>query len=42
MNAGAFGGELSQLITFLDCLDQKGRRLTITRHQADLAIATAA
>ncbi len=35
MNAGAFGGELSQLITFLDCLDQKGRRLTITRHQAD-------
>ena len=35
MNAGAFGGELSQLITFLDCLDQKGRRLTITRQQAD-------
>ncbi len=34
MNAGAFGGELSQYITFLDCLDQTGKRLTITAEQA--------
>ena len=34
MNAGAFGGELAQHITFLDCLDQGGKRLTITAEQA--------
>ncbi|MGI6696225.1 MAG: UDP-N-acetylmuramate dehydrogenase [Christensenellales bacterium] len=34
MNAGAFGGELSQYITFLDCLDQEGKRLVIRGEQA--------
>ncbi|MDD3573249.1 MAG: UDP-N-acetylmuramate dehydrogenase [Eubacteriales bacterium] len=34
MNAGAFGGEMAQAITFLDCLDPEGRRLTVTVGQA--------
>ncbi|NLG58006.1 MAG: UDP-N-acetylmuramate dehydrogenase [Clostridiales bacterium] len=35
MNAGAFGGEMAQVITFLDCLDKNGRRLTVRADQAD-------
>lgn len=34
MNAGAFGGEMSQVITFLDCLDASGKRLTVSIAQA--------
>lgn len=34
MNAGAFGGEMSQVITFLDCLDASGKRLTVSASQA--------
>ncbi len=34
MNAGAFGGEMAQVITFLDCLDPSGKRLTVSVSQA--------
>ncbi|MDD4081347.1 MAG: UDP-N-acetylmuramate dehydrogenase [Eubacteriales bacterium] len=35
MNAGAFGGEMAQVISFLDCLDPDGRRLTVSVGQAE-------
>ncbi len=37
MNAGAFGGEMSQVVDSLDCLDPSGSRLTLSAEEARYA-----
>ncbi|MDI9521256.1 MAG: UDP-N-acetylmuramate dehydrogenase [Bacillota bacterium] len=37
MNAGAYGGEMSQVVEAVACVDQNGRHLTLSREEAQLS-----